>query len=280
MSENARKYAVVSMCAVLKIARSTYYYILNHDPKYKDEQELAKKIKEIFHKSRRNYGTRKIKQELLKEKIVVSRRKIGRIMAQEGLVSRYTVAQYKPAHKSYNELEITNKVNRKFNDREAREVVVSDLTYVRVDGKWNYICMLLDLHNREIIGYSAGANKTAELVKEAFMKISGAISAIQLFHTDRGKEFKNKLVDQMLETFDIDRSLSRKGTPYDNAVAEAGFKIIKTEFINGMFFKNLDALKIELFDYVNWYNNHRIHSSLGYLTPVQFRINELQKFVQ
>jgi putative transposase len=268
------------MCVVLKIARSSYYYLLNHDPKFKDDQELVEKIKVIFHKSRRNYGTRKIKRELAKENIVVSRRKIGRIMAQEGLVSRYTVAQFKPAQTSCNEVKIANKLNRKFNDKEAREVVVSDLTYVRVDGKWNYICILLDLHNREIIGYSAGTNKTAELVKEAFMKVSGAISAIQLFHTDRGKEFKNQLIDEMLETFDIDRSLSRKGTPYDNAVAEAGFKIIKTEFINGMFFENLDALKIELFDYVNWYNNHRIHSSLGYLTPVQFRNKELQNFVQ
>lgn len=102
---------------------------------------------------------------------------------------------------------------------------------------------------------------------------------IQIFHTDRGNEFKNKLIDDTLETFEIKRSLSMKGCPYHNAVAEATFKVIKTEFVKGEVFESLEELQLELSDYVNWFNNHRIHSSLQYLTPYQFKFNHLKKVV-
>ena len=82
---------------------------------------------------------------------------------------------------------------------------------------------------------------------------------------------KNQVIDEMLETFDIKRSLSAKDTPLDNAVAEATYKMLKTEFTNQMYFEDLTQLELELFDYVNWYNNTRIHGPLGYLTPVNFR---------
>lgn len=144
---------------------------------------------------------------------------------------------------------------------------------------WNYICVLVDLFNREIIGYSAGPHKTAALVKQAFMAVNGSLEKINIFHTDRGNEFKNQLIEEALETFSITRSLSHKGCPYDNAVAEATFKIIKTEFVQNQTFTNLDVLKLQLADYVNWFNNHRIHSSLGYLTPAEYRMNNLKKVV-
>ena len=109
--------------------------------------------------------------------------------------------------------------------REHLEVVISDLTYVRVKDKWCYICILIDLFNREIIGYSAGRKKSAELVYDAFLNSSVNLSKIRIFHTDRGSEFKNKLIDDIMSTFNIKRSLSHKGCPYDNAVAEATYKI-------------------------------------------------------
>ena len=96
---------------------------------------------------------------------------------------------------------------------------------------WNCICVLIDLFNREIIGYSAGPNKTALLVKQAFQTVNGNLKDIQIFHTDRGNEFKNQLIEETLKAFDITRSLSHKGCLYDNAVAETTFKIIKTEFV-------------------------------------------------
>lgn len=264
------------MCKVLNVSRNTYYY--ESKPK-KDETQLVTDIIEIFRRSRNNYGTRKIKQELKKLGQQVSRRRIGRIMKQEGLVSNYTVAQFKPHVAKYNEDKIENIVDRNFDKQPRLNVVVSDLTYVRVGNRWHYLCVLVDLFNREIIGYSSGPNKDAELVKKAFSTVKINLSQIKIFHTDRGNEFKNKIIDEILDTFNIDRSLSMKGCPYDNAVAEATYKVIKTEFVNNRLFETEEQLGYEFADYVNWYNNHRIHSSLGYLSPVNYRENNLKKVV-
>ena len=200
----------------------------------------------------------------------VSRRRIGRIMKQEGLVSNYTVAQFKPHTDKCNEAKIENIVNRQFDKQ-------SHLN--RVGHHWHYLCVLVVLFNCEMIGYSSGSNKNAELVKKAFIIVKINLSQIKIFHTDRGNEFKNKIIDEILDTFNIDRSLSMKGCPYDNAVAEATYKVIKTEFVNNRLFETEEQLGYEFADYVNWYNNHRIHSSLGYLSPVNYRENNLKKVV-
>ena len=163
------------MCDVLQIPRSTYYYEAKSNP---EEDDIAKDIIRIFKSSRRNYGTRKIKKDLEVEGKVVSRRRIGRIMKENDLVSSYTVAQYKSLRQPTNEEKICNEVNREFDNRNHLEVVVSDLTYVRVAGKWNYVCIILDLHNREIIGYSAGPRKDDLLVYQAFASIKHNLNDI------------------------------------------------------------------------------------------------------
>ena len=273
---NAHKYSVSAMCKVLNIPRSTYYYEATQTP---TQDNLAAEIREIFRQSRNNYGTRKIKVELCKKGQTISRRRIGRIMKQEGMVSAYTVAQYRPHVDKCNESRVQNIVNRDFSGQPQYNVVVSDLTYVRVGNSWNYIYVLVDLFNREIIGYSAGKNKDAALVEKAFSRVNVNLEKKQIFHTDRGNEFKNRILDEKLAAFDVQRSLSMKGCPYDNAVAEATFKIIKTEFIKGQAYETLEQLQYELSDYVNWFNNHRIHSLLGYLTPKEYRLTNLKKVV-
>jgi putative transposase len=260
------------MCAVLKLPRSTYYY---ESCAIQEEDEITPLVLEIFRQSKNNYGTRKIKKAIEKIEYVASRRKIGRIMKENGLVSNYTTAQFKVYKAPCNESVVTNEVNQDFNNRKPSEVVVSDLTYVRVAGKWNYVCFILDLYNREIIGYSAGQKKDAALVYQAFSSVKRNLKDISIFHTDRGNEFKNKTIDDVMETFEIKRSLSKKGCPYDNAVAEATFKIFKTEFVYPNTFKTLDELKLMLSDYTNWFNNFRMHSTLGYLTPVEYRQKHL-----
>ncbi len=192
-------------------------------------------------------------------------------MKQEVLISTYTIKQYKNHSSKVNEDEVINVVNREFENRDHLEVIVSDLTYVRVKDKWHYICLIIDLFNREIMGYAAGKNKTADLVYKAFSRINYPLDKIKIFHTGRGNEFKNKTIEGILETFDIKRSLSAKGNPYDNAVSEAGMKVIKTEFIYQETFISLEELETKLFDYINWYNNIRIHGSLGYQTPIAYR---------
>ena len=174
-------------------------------------------------------------------------------MNLNGLVSNYTVKQYKVHKSTCNEEKVENILNREFERKERLDVVVSDLAYVNVVGKWNYICLILDLWNREIIGYAAGVHKDAKLVYQASQRIPYDLSKINIFHTDRGNEFKNKIIDELIEGFGIKRSLSKKGCPYENAVAEAAYKIIKTEFAYNRRFENFEELERELFDYVNWY---------------------------
>lgn len=131
---------------------------------------------------------------------------------------------------------------------------------MKVGKDWNYVCFLIDLYNREIVGYSAGERKNAALVQRAFASVKQPLGKIKLFHTDRGSEFKNVGIDELLGKYQINRSLSHKGNPYDNAVAESTFKILKTELMNGKHLHTLEQPALELFDYVHWYNNIRMHS--------------------
>ena len=158
-------------------------------------------------------------------------------------------------------------------------MVVSDLTYVKVGDRWHYICVLVDLFNREIIGYSCGPNKDVALVKRAFASCNVNLSHITMFHTDRGSEFKNEQIDEIVDTCKMKRSLSMKGCPYDNAVAEATFKIIKWEFVYPRKFATLDQLRRSFAAYVHWFNYKRIHSKLGYLSPMMYKSTALQKAV-
>ncbi|MEK5230325.1 IS3 family transposase [Lysinibacillus sp. FSL K6-0232] len=276
IKNNQHKYSISAMCKVLQIPRSTYYYEAKERV---SEDPVTSDVIDIFHASRQNYGTRKIKVELKKRGHIVSRRRIGRIMQEQGLVSSYTIAQFKPHTKSCNESEQTNELNRAFAQEQEMTTIVSDLTYVRVNQKWNYVCVFVDLFNREIVGFSTGPNKDALLVYRALASIKVDLNKIQLFHTDRGNEFKNNLIDDALKTFNIQRSLSMKGCPYDNAVAEATFKIIKTEFVKGRHFSSLEELTRELKDYVHWFNSIRIHGTLGYESPIEYKHRHLKKIV-
>ena len=148
-------------------------------------------------------------------------------------------------------------LNREFQVDKEMSVLVSDLTYVKVGNHWNSICFLIDLYNREIIGYSVGEKKDTTLVKRAFASVKYPLRQVKVFHTNRGSEFKNVGIDELLNEYKIKQSLRQKGNPYDNAVAEATFKILKIELINESHYPILEQLSLDLFDYVNWYNNVR-----------------------
>jgi putative transposase len=192
-------------------------------------------------------------------------------MRKYGLVSVYTKRKFRAQKSSVNNANTENVLDRKFKDKRELEVLVSDLTYVDVLGNWNYVCFVLDLFNREIVGHAVGEHKSAELVQEALSTIPYDCSKIEIFHTDRGKEFDNTQIEEFLSAFDIQRSLSHKGTPHDNAVAESTYKAFKAEFVYQECFETLEELKVKTFDFVHWWNNIRLHSTLNYKTPAQVR---------
>jgi len=272
IKSNAHKYPISAMCKILRIARSTYYY---ESKGCLDESDLYASIKETFQENRSVYGARKLKKALEKKQIFISRRKVTRIMKDLGLKSAYSRKKFKAVSKAVNEVSIPNVLARNFNEHPEYAAVVSDLTYVRVNYKWNYICILLDLYNREIIGYSAGPCKDAQLVFDAFATVQVPLDRIQIFHTDRGSEFNNMLIDEVMEVFHIRRSLSLKGCPYDNSVAEATFNLIKAEFVHRHHFTSLEYFRLHLSDYVHWFNNIRLHSTLGYMSPADYKNQKL-----
>ena len=193
---NSYKYPISAMCKLLNISSSSLYYAKNKPAKKynAEEEKLTQHIKEIFKNSRNNYGSRKIKVELKKKGIIASKQRIRRIMKENGLVSTYTVKQYKVHKQICNNDKIDNKLKRNFNQEERMKVILSDLTYVNVAGKWNYICLMLDLYNREIVGYTAGKHKDDDLVRKAITTIKYDLNKIEIFHTDRGNEFKNNMI--------------------------------------------------------------------------------------
>lgn len=234
-------------------------------------QNLKKPSNGYMDENRSVYGQRKIKHALRRQGLLVSRRRVGRIMKKRGLVSAYTKTKYRPHSSTSNEAITPNLLNREFDGHAPGSCVVSDLTYVHVGRKWAYICLLLDLGAREIIGFSSGGRKDAVLIRKAFSTVKTNLLEMQMFHTDQGSEYDNQLIDDILAAFQIERSLSMKSCPYDNAVAESTFKMIKAEFVYRRHFETLEQLQLELSDYVHWFNHIRIHSTLDYMTPVEYR---------
>ncbi|WP_286640587.1 IS3 family transposase [Spiroplasma ixodetis] len=146
------------MCRFLKLYKSTYYF--NLKKKEKNQNNIYEQaVISAFKENKEVYGTRRLKVILANQEIYLSRRKIKEIMNKHNLISKYTKLSFKNHHNKVNDSQITNLVNRNFNNRIKNEVIVSYLTYVQVNGKWNYICLLIDLFNREIIGHSVGELK-------------------------------------------------------------------------------------------------------------------------
>ena len=142
--------------------------------------------------------------------------------------------------------------------------------YVRVGGSWACVCLPGGLANRQIAGHSVGVRHDADLVLAAFAAPHFPLTDIQVLHTDRGGEFAGERMERMLDVFGITRSLSGPGNPYDNAVVESANRLVKKELIHRNVYTNVEQLRSDVNRYVWWYNHQRLHSTLGYLSPVEF----------
>ena len=251
---------------MLDLSYNTYYNKVN--PRETPE-ETIKAVKLSYYGSGRAYGQEKIAIELRQQGIPIANKTVKKIMDKEGLVSKYILKRKSNKEQKVNKDPINNTLDRTFGGYEKNEVIVSDLTYVSVNNKWCYICLIIELSHREIIGHAVSDTRDADLVKEAIYSIKENLNTIGTFHTDRGGEFKNEEIETILDTFGIKRSLSRAGKPIDNAVAESMYDILKTEFIFDEIFTGLDNLKDRLTDWIYWYNNKRLHGSLGMIPPVK-----------
>ena len=271
IAANAGRYPVSAQCRILGVPRATYYWMASHPERERPRDPISDDVVRAFEEGFREYGAPKIKRVLERRGIVASRRRITRIMRENGLVSAYSRKKYRPAGSKPNESPLPNLLDRRFDGHAPHTHVVSDLTYVRTGRRWSYVCLLVDLYNREIVGHSVGDRRDSDLVKAAFATVRFPLSDIEVFHTDRGSEFANASIDEMLEVFGIERSLSKKGCPYDNAVIESTNNSLKRGLVHRESFPDTGHLRQRVNEWVWFYNNTRIHSTLGYMSPVEFR---------
>lgn len=266
---NASRYPISAQCRILGVPRSTYYWMIEH-PEAERVDPIAGDVHAVRRDSRERYGARKIKVALGRRGVTASRRRIGNIMREQGMTSAYTRRRFEPHGTRVNEVRLANLLDREFDGYAPHTHLASDLTYVRVGGGWAYVCLLAGLANRGIAGHSVGRVRDVSLVLAAFATLDFPLTDVQVFRTDRGSEFDNTRIDELLDVFDIKRSLSRKGNLYDNAVVESTNRLLKKELVYRNHYTTIEQLRHDPDDCVWWSDNQRLHSTLGYRSPKEF----------
>jgi len=268
------------MCKVLKVGRSSYYRWYSGDISNRklENFELTVAIKEIFTQSNNTYGSPRISAELKRRGHSASKPRVAKLMRLNGLKSkirkRYRVTTTNSNHK----LAISaNHLNRNFIPAALNKAWVSDITYIRTNQGWLYLTTILDLFDRQIIGWSLSETMlTKETIIPAWkMAVNKREIDDQLiFHSDRGVQYASKEFRRYLNSKPlITQSMSRKGNCWDNAVAESFFKTLKVELIYHQEYTTIQQAKLAVFEYIEvWYNRKRLHSSLGYNTPVEIEL--------
>ena len=267
------------MCRVLKMPKSTYYQSFHKQPNsyHVANEQLLERIRVIHQDSKGLYGAPKIFIILQSEGYTGTINRIQRIMKKEGIQSTIT-KKYRPTPTQKPVEERENVLEQDFTTTKINEKWVADITYIHtLRHGWCYLASVLDLHTKKVIGHKFSRKMTTEIVLEA---LDNAVQGQQpgpglIVHTDLGTQYTSEAFQERLKKYEMIPSFSRKGCPYDNAVAEATFKVFKTEFANQAHFTSLEQLALELGDYVHWFNNLRLHGTLGYLTPMEYKLQPL-----
>lgn len=194
-------------------------------------------------------------------------------MRENGIYS-ITRCRYHPYPKEKVEVRYNdNIVAQKFNVQQPNKIWCGDITYIKTQSGWVYLAVVIDLFNREVVGYSLSKKPNTELAKRAMANalMNRRPSDGLMFHSDRGCQYSSKSYLSYLEEHDIESSMSRKGNPYDNACSESFFATLKKEWIYHRKYKDQAYLDDSLFEYIElFYNRKRLHSSLENMTPKEY----------
>ncbi len=264
------------MCNCLGINHSVYYYHVKHTTNsYKESnRELDVEIKRIFEESKRRYGSPKITEILNKQGVKVSGKRVAKRMKLLGLRS-ITVKKFNHSGKSKIDetKEYHNLLEQNFYAEKPSQKWVGDITYIYTkETGWTYLAIVMDLFDLKVVGWSYSLFMTDELVIDAFHKalINRGLDKDGIFHSDRGSQYTSNDYEELLSTLSIKHSYSKKGYPYDNASMESFNAILKKEEVNVNMYQTFEEAKLVIFEFIeSWYNNKRIHSTLGYITPNQ-----------
>jgi transposase InsO family protein len=238
--------------------------------RFRQDEVLKAKIKNIFYESKRRYGARKILRLLRRGGWTVSRKRVRRLMLESGLVP-ITLRRHVATTDSKHGLSVfPNLVNRDFRAVTINRIWVSDFTYIRTDEGWLYLCSVLDICSRRVVGWAVSRTIDRNL---AIAALENAVKNRRpgrgfIFHTDRGSQYAS--TDFRKAGSGGLQSMSGPGSPYDNACAESFFRSLKVECVDATHFATRKQAADEIADYMLFYNRRRIHASLDYRTPVEF----------
>jgi putative transposase len=263
----------------MKVSRSGYYEWL-HSPetnKRKQDEDLIKIMKPIFKEGRSTYGARRIKKKLSLQNKIVSRRRIGRLMGEAGLVCKTKRKIKATTDSKHTKLISPNLLERQFMVTHKDRYWVGDISHIPTGEGWLYLAVVIDLYSRQIIGWSMNSHMKAQLVNDALLMAIWKRKPTPglIWHTDRGSQYASDSHRSIINEHHIIQSMSRKGNCWDNAVSESFFHTLKTELTHHCKFKNREEAKQAIFDYIEvFYNRIRIHSAIDYLSPVDYEITQ------
>jgi transposase InsO family protein len=269
-------YNSATLCRVLDVPRTSFYYYCKHNEvkrKIKTEK-LKELIQKIWYDSEKRYGSPKITTVLENEyNIHISRKTVQNLMKEMNVASIITKS-YKPEKFKPDEGTFENLLKRDFTTGSINEKWVSDITYIKTDEcGWCYLATIMDLHSKRLIGWKFGKKMTVELVEAALenaLAVRG-LNKLLILHSDRGSQYTAEVYRRYSEENDIKLSYSAKGCPYDNAVMESFNAIIKKELVNHTHYETFNDAYISIFTFIEkWYNRKRIHGSIKNMTPVEY----------
>jgi putative transposase len=255
------------LCQLFDVPVSSYYYQSVHKP---NDAAYRDKLTVIHNENFQAYGRRRMKVALADSGINLGVFKIARLMKQAGIIAKVPKKpHYYPSGKQ--KPNIPNELKRQFNPPQVNTHWVGDITYIRHHQGWSYLATVLDLGSREIVGYALSQTPDAQLARQALIqavKIQQPKTSHLMFHSDQGVQYSANLFKQTLSLHRIKQSMSRRGNCWDNAVQERFFRSLKSEYLNGLSFVNHQAVVLAVEHYIRYYNNKRINSTIGYMTPV------------
>ena len=238
---------------------------------------LKQLVRDCYFENRRRYGARRISRSIAKNGTKIGRARVRRLMIEEGLKAIQSKA-FKP--KTTNSKGVSAAPNllaqTKVEECAAGKIIIGDITYIRLRaGRFAYLAVWQDKVTRRIIGWSLSLEMTQELVISALEKAirKGLVKRGAIIHSDRGSQYASNGFRQLLQQKGLRQSMSGKGNCYDNAQAESFFSRFKTELLEGGVFEDLEQARSEIFSYIEgYYNRTRLHSSLGYKSPIEFEM--------
>jgi putative transposase len=270
---------VVLMCEVLGVSRSGFYAWLTRPRSQRAEEDdvLGPIVRQSFLDSDRTYGARRVWHDVLAIGYRCGLHRIERLMRRQALRARPKRRRLPTDSGERQQGAIApNLLDRAFEATAPNQKWVADFTYIWTAEGWLYVAAVLDLFSRRIVGWSMQSQMTAQLVTDALMMAvwrRGRPEAL-LHHSDRGSQYTSEAFQRLLGELGITCSMSRSGNVWDNSAMESFFKSLKAERIDRKIYRSRADAKADVFDYVErFYNPTRRHSTLGYLSPIQFEQN-------